>query len=113
MKTFQQIKDEIQSEREKCRLEAWDSVGRKGFLKSRGSYVYVIREGNVIAGEGESIDFEGTKKQIQQLIEKYNGCTIDVSGGFDYASSPKDYYEYGDYDPWVGDWSVTVFQSAN
>ncbi len=112
MINFQQLQYDIQHERSKTRKEAWDNVGRKGFLKSRGSYVYAINGGNVVAGEAETIEYEGTKKQLLKMIEQYPGCEIQVSGGFDYAESPRAYYNDGDYEPWVGDWSVIAYKQG-
>jgi hypothetical protein len=108
------INEQVTIARNKCREEVARDTGHKGFVKSRGTYVYIYdKMDNILAGETESLEYKNTKKQIIKLIEEFGQQPIRVmlAGGFDYANSPVAYYQDGDYDAWVGDWAVTIYDS--
>jgi hypothetical protein len=65
--------------------------------------------------EAECITWNESMKQIRSLVEEVlrdypEVDEIYIGGGFDGANSPRDYHEYGEYEPWVSNWQVTVWR---
>lgn len=94
--------------------EARHDCGR-GTYVSRGKSFIALRDDNVVAGETESWPWDGTLKSLLAAIDEarfgHEADTLVVYGGINYAASPRDYAECA-YDPWVGEWSVTVWRKS-
>lgn len=92
--------------------EARRSYGR-GSYYSRGKSLIAVRGDNVVAGEAESWLWDGTLKSLLAAIDEarleHRADFLVIQGGIDYAINPRDYAD-GAYDPWVGEWSVTVWR---
>lgn len=92
--------------------EARRDCGR-GTYVSRGKSLIALRDSDVVAGEAESWLWDGTLKGLLAAIDEARfgdkADTLVVQGGINYAASPRDYADCA-YDPWVGEWSVTVWR---
>lgn len=87
-------------------------IGR-GTYVSRGRYLKALRNDKIVAGEAECWPWDGTLKGLIDAIDDarfLNGadCLV-IEGGINYAASPRDYADCN-YDPWVGEWHVTVWR---
>jgi hypothetical protein len=87
--------------------------GPRGCYRSRGKWVVVTRKdgGEPLVAMG-ALEWKGTKKQFDSLLAEYGEnplvAGLFIEGGVDYAASVNDFTD-GCYDPWVSEWSVTVF----
>lgn len=80
------------------------------WLVSRGAWVRTI-DAKGEANETDSWPFLGTAwefVQLTALTARPDISAIYIEGGFNAAESGRDYAD-GNYDPWVGEWSVAVF----
>lgn len=109
-----QVKEAVSKERYTSIRE----YGRpNGVLFSRGTWLCTSnkKDGQCAPRyEAACPDFGGTWTEIVKLIQEVKDQYPDVdeiyiSGGYDEAKSQRDYYEYGDYEPWVVTWSVTIW----
>lgn len=92
--------------------EAKRDCGRGSFY-SRGRWFRALRDGELVAGEADSWAWDGTLKGLIKAIDEAcfgegADCLV-IEGGIDYAVNPRDYAD-GAYDPWVGEWAVTVWR---
>lgn len=89
-------------------------IGR-GSYHSRGRSLRALRDGEVVAGEAECWPWDGTSKSLIEAIDDaqsmHQADCLVIEGGIDYAASPRDYADAA-YDPWVGEWAVTVWRSV-
>lgn len=87
-------------------------IGRGTYI-SRGRHLKALRNDEIVAGEAESWAWDGTLKSLIQAIDEArlndNADCLVIEGGIDYAVTPRDYAD-GAYDPWVGEWAVTVWR---
>lgn len=100
-----------------ARNEWRKEFGRKGCLFPRAREVAAqvrLPSGaveNVLAGNGW--EWDGTlatiKRAAAKAAESGELVGVYVDGGFDYADSPRAKQD-GDYDAWVTDWSVPVWE---
>lgn len=103
-----ELKAAVAKARLDARSEAFVECGRKGVLQSRGAFIKVIKDKNVVQGECDSWPFEGTAKQFKELADllRYGSAdSIEIDGGFNWAESPRAMADC-EYDPWVSEWSV-------
>lgn len=84
-----------------------------GSFYSRGKHFRALRDGELVAGEAECWDWDGTLKSLLAAIDEarfeHRADVLAIEGGIDYAANPRDYSD-GAYDPWVGEWAVTVWR---
>lgn len=84
-----------------------------GSYYSRGKHFRAVRGTELVAGEAECWPWDGTLKSLLAAIDEarfgYQADFLAIEGGIDYASNPRDYAD-GAYDPWVGEWAVTVWR---
>ena len=85
----------------------------RGTYISRGRHFRAVRDGELVAGEAECWQWDGTLKSLLEAIDearfKHQADFLSIEGGIDYAINPRDYGD-GIYDPWVGEWEVTVWR---
>jgi hypothetical protein len=100
----------------KCSAGHWDAMNwarnscNPGFLQSRGRHFKVVKGDQVIAGEADSWEWDGTGKALNEAIayaKAEQADTLYIDGGINWRENLRD----GDYDPWVAEWSVTVWSS--
>lgn len=84
-----------------------------GSYYSRGKHFRALRNDELVAGEAECWQWDGTLKSLIEAIDEarlhYKADVLAIEGGIDYALNPRDYKD-GAYDPWVGEWAVTVWR---
>lgn len=84
-----------------------------GTYISRGRCFRALRDGDLVAGEAECWPWDGTLRSLIDAINEARfGARADelvIEGGLNYAANPRDYAD-GAYDPWVGEWAVTVWR---
>lgn len=84
-----------------------------GSYYSRGRFFRAVRNDQIVAGEAECWPWDGTLKSLIAAIDEarfgHQADFLAIEGGIDYASTPRDYAD-GAYDPWVGEWAVTVWK---
>lgn len=84
----------------------------RGTYMSRGRHFKALRDGNLVAGEAECWPWDGTMRGLLEAIDdailNRADCLV-IEGGINYAASPRDYADCN-YDPWVGEWAVTVWR---
>jgi hypothetical protein len=82
-----------------------------GIFRSRGQWVRVIANGDSIVDSGD-VEWRGTQKQLDVIMQVYGQMAglegIYIEGGVNWASSLAD-FELGEYEPWVTEWSVTIY----
>lgn len=85
-----------------------------GFFLSRGRWIRVTANGDSILDDGEC-EFRGTQKQLDAIVAEYVGkpgvTHVYIEGGLNWTSSLRDLRDYGDYEPWVGEWRVTIWDA--
>lgn len=108
----------IQEARAAAYQEARDAVGERGVYQSRGAWALTCDQGGRVGPLIEAVPNKdwSTQKAFNKLIAeievKHPEVTqIFVEGGFDYAESPRAMQD-GEYDPWVSDWSVKVWDRS-
>jgi hypothetical protein len=86
-----------------------------GCYRSRGKWLKAIdANGNLLAGDCDSWEWDGTLKSLIAAINETRfgepkAVALFLEGGIDYAASLRDFSD-GAYDPWVGEWSVAVWE---
>jgi hypothetical protein len=92
--------------------EAKRECGR-GTYVSRGRHFKALRNDELVAGEAECWPWDGTLKGLLEAINEarfhYQADVLAIEGGINYALNPRDYADCA-YDPWVGEWAVTVWR---
>ncbi len=87
-------------------------IGRGTYI-SRGRSFVSLRDGDLVGGEAECWSWDGTLKGLVAAIDEARfsdrADTLVIQGGINYADTPRDYAD-GAYDPWVGEWAVTVWR---
>jgi hypothetical protein len=86
----------------------------RGTYMSRGRHFKALRDDKLVAGEAECWPWDGTMRGLLEAIDDAilnRADTLVIEGGIDYAVTPRDYAECA-YDPWVGEWHVTVWRKA-
>jgi hypothetical protein len=84
---------------------------RGQFLRSRGKWLTAYQGDQIVAGECESWEWDGKRTSVTAAIEEAQrkGWTeLHISGGIDAS----DTISFEDYDPWVAEWSVCVWEAA-
>lgn len=85
----------------------------RGTYMSRGRHFKALRDGKLVAGEAERWPWNGTLKSLLAAIDEarfgHRADCLVIEGGIDYAVTPRDYADCA-YDPWVGEWAVTVWR---
>lgn len=107
------LKDAVRKARSEAEREARRNCG-KGWLFSRGAWVIGIsyEEGDPVWSDG-MIEFAGTYKQMDELLHDVVACLpqrideIRIEGGFNWSASLVYYHQ--EYEPWVSEWSVVVW----
>lgn len=91
----------------------------RALIFSRGTWLATSgREGQCRPRvEADCPVWNRTTKEIYDLIreveERYpEVLEIYIAGGYDAADSKQEYDAQGDYDPWAGSWSLTVWTRA-
>ena len=93
------------------------ALNRKAMSRSYRQAPCLFNRGRVIAAmkDNERLDdgnvwvWNGTKKHLMQAVESLaaDGAeVIFVEGGIDGADSPRHYFEYCDYEPWIDVWEI-------
>lgn len=87
-----------------------------GCYFSRGTYIATADKGGQCAPcpEAEALAWDGTVKEIVELVNRVradypNVLSVYIAGGYDSADSPQAYRD-GEYEPWVSEWSVPVWE---
>lgn len=84
----------------------------RGTYMSRGRHFKALRDDKLVAGEAECWPWDGTMRGLLEAIDdailNRADCLV-IEGGIDYAVTPRDYADCA-YDPWVGEWAVTVWR---
>lgn len=82
-----------------------------GTFRSRGRWLRVMAGDNPVVESG-MIQFDGTQRQLNRIVAEYTAMPevteVYIEGGVDWAASVRAMCEY-DYEPWVADWSVTIW----
>lgn len=112
MKTLAQIKQEVSAGYQDALASARRACGR-GIYRSRGKWIVVTDCAHGI-GHGE-MEWDGTKKQLDRIVAEYTGKQgidgIYIDGGIDFGENFAAFDE-GWYEPWVGEYSVTIWQKG-
>jgi len=113
---LKQIKDEVAEAREAAIKEAQEVCGRRGYLKSRGTFIATAGNGCQCGPypAAEALAWTGTLKEIEKLAARVMANHPDVeeitiTGGYDWAESLRAYLD-SEYDPWVSAWEVVVWK---
>lgn len=109
--TLSELKDACSGAHQDALRHAQREIGRGTFM-ARGKHLKALRDGDLVAGEAESWPWDGTLRSLRRAIaecDTLRADTLVVEGGIDYAPTPRDYAD-GAYDPWVGEWSITVWR---
>lgn len=85
-----------------------------GCYRSRGKWLKAVdANDNVVAGECDTWGWDGTLKSLIEAINEarfqHNASALYIEGGVDYAAALRD-FDDGAYDPWVGQWCITVWR---
>jgi enhancing lycopene biosynthesis protein 2 len=112
--TFNALTEAVREARDNAHTEARRDCG-KGFFKSRGAWFVTLnaKEGLTMPANENFPCKRITAKELAALITKVQANypkvdSIDVCGGFDYAENLSEFNSQN-YDPWVSEWSVTVW----
>jgi hypothetical protein len=109
MKSIKEIKSAVSDAYQQALHDAKKDCGR-GFYRSRGRYVYVMKDGETVRGfEGDQVEWNGTIGQLNKLATEYPDHFIGIFGGIDHGEALAAFDE-GWYEPWVGEWYVTVVE---
>jgi len=102
-----------------ARAEAIKDARGYPCVYSRGTFLATIDPDGQCAPapEAECPVWKGSMREINELVDEvlkdYPKVTeIYIAGGYDGADSPIAYREWGDYDPWVSAWSVTIWERS-
>lgn len=109
--TLTEIKDACSGGYQDALKFAKRECGR-GTYMSRGRHFVALRDDKLVAGEAECWPWDGTMRGLLEAIDDAilnRADTLLIEGGIDYAITPRDYAECA-YDPWVGEWHVTVWR---
>jgi len=91
--------------------QARRTTGR-GFHRSRRRYVVVTTRNDALVGFGEW-EWRNTAKQLREVMAYAldpNVTGIYIDGGVDFAAALRD-FEDGAYEPWVAEWSITLYNN--
>jgi len=84
----------------------------KGFHRSRGRWVVVVGQSDALIGSGEW-EWKGTAKQLHEVMAYASNpdvAGIFLEGGVDFAEHINGFAD-GDYEPWVAEWSVSLWEA--
>lgn len=112
--SLKQLNEAIANERAKALK---DAEGQFKCIYSRGTMLSTCKadgEQCEPAIEADPYLWKRTWKSIAELVAlvlaKYpHVAQVYISGGYDGADSVRDRWEYGNYEPWVSSWQVTVW----
>jgi len=88
-----------------------DKETRSLWIVSRGAWVRTMGKNGDASNETDSWDYKPTVRLFNELAELRNNPEVSavyIEGGFNGAASGQDYAD-GAYDPWIGEWSVTLW----
>jgi len=91
--------------------EAYRTTGR-GFHRSRGRYIVVTIRSDALVDFGEW-EWRGTAKQLREVMHYASNPDVTgiyIEGGVDFAATLRD-FEDGAYEPWVAEWSITLYNN--
>jgi hypothetical protein len=114
--TYAALADAVRGARSEC-LDALrkDPDTRSSWLVSRGAWIRTIGlDGDASNGDGEW-EFKPTKACYDRLIGLRDDPAVTavyIEGGHNAAETGAD-YAAGSYDPWVGEWTVTVWNRGS
>lgn len=112
MSVFQNVKYAVSDARNEAYRQAKRECFNGTWLRSRGAWFTACdKQGSV--WESEAYEWNGTKRQLLEMVAKAKAdekiVELSISGGFDGAASLQDFND-GAYDPWVGEWDVTIWE---
>ncbi|MBI9060252.1 MAG: hypothetical protein JEZ01_20970 [Labilibaculum sp.] len=105
------IKDEVSEAYQEALRQARRNIG-KGIYMSRGRELSFLVNGK---DDPRREEWNGTLKQLKSFIDEAilsNAPDVMIDGGINYAESIQDYKD-GSYDPWVEEWSITIWENPN
>jgi hypothetical protein len=83
---------------------------RGQFLRSRGRWLTAYQGDLIVAGECESWEWDGKRTSVTEAIaeaRRLGWTELHISGGIDAS----DTISFDDYEPWVAEWSVCVWEA--
>lgn len=112
---FGEFRDAVSAARETARREGAKDAG---YAKSRGTMLGTSPKGGGQCRPypgGEAIPWDGSKKELEAVIEKVLAGypdveTVYVFGGFDgFETFAAAIANDDDYDPWISEWEVVYW----
>jgi hypothetical protein len=111
-----EIQEAVRAARADAEREARKACGRGTFVSRGSSFRGIDAKGDVVLGEAESWMWAGTGKALVEAIDEVRydlkrtgAVALSIEGGFNFAENPRALAD-GEYDPWVSEWSVTVWK---
>lgn len=84
----------------------------RGTYVSRGRHFKAFSKDALVTGEAECWPWDGSMTSLKEAIveaARKGADTLVIECGIDYAETPRHYAD-GEYDPWVGEWSIEVWK---
>lgn len=88
-----------------------DRDTRSLWLVSRGAWVRIQGTQGSTLNDGDDQEFTGTQAEFAELLklrEREDCAGVYIEGGYNGATDGQA-YAAGDYEPWVGEWSVALW----